>query len=195
MAAATGNTEYQDIYTHPQYITELFRNMMDDLLSRQHYRDFNAFSNYLNTLNHYPYRNDNAVFHYKQYWVRFLICTGRYNDVVQFIRNIIPPTEIYITQRERDEYVRNFINYNHPSFNNLSIKQMAFLWSSNRIFINHLINLSTEFENEEYIQNLINNHVEWTNPFVNVFGGLRKFTNYNGDPYTRRIEFHFNMFE
>lgn len=164
-----------------------------------HFEGFNQFKQFLIDSDTFPYHNNTIndpyefpIFQHQQYWIRFLICKGLVNDCISFIKTIQPPET---SDMEPDQYISDFLQYNHPHFNMLSIKDFAFIWSDKIDFIQHIINISSNFQSIQYIQNLISNNSIWINHFYHIFGGIQTFTDDNNISFTRNFTFHYNMFD
>lgn len=106
----------------------------------------------------------NNIFNKKQYWIRYLICIGDINTV---INEIIKIAQNYY----QNINVSHFINYKHIDFNENTLIHHAVQWCPNVELITALINNGgtlTHQNNDGYYPEENIHHTIWFNPFARI---------------------------
>tara|TARA_Y100000780_G_scaffold87023_1_gene78864 strand:+ start:382 stop:990 length:609 start_codon:yes stop_codon:yes gene_type:complete len=101
----------------------------------------------------------------KHYWIRYLLCCGRANDVINefnlIYNNFVP-----------DVNINDFLNSTHEDFNNNTILHHVVRWCPNIDIINTMIDygaqLDIEDNNGDYAEENVSNTL-WYNPFARIF--------------------------
>lgn len=111
-----------------------------------------------------PDSSINNIFNKKQYWIRYLICIGDINTVINEI--------IKIAQNfYQNINVSDFINYKHTDFNGNTLIHHAVLWCPNVELITTLLNNGgtlTHQNNDGYYPEERIHRTIWFNPFARI---------------------------
>ena len=131
------------------------------------------------------YINDNEInifdFHFKQYLIRYYLCCGRENKVIELLEEYC------------NEYGENvfelFINYRHAHFNYNTILHHAAKWISNGNIILYIYNMGGRLHyvnnRNEFAEENIHNRI-WYNPFTQIIPNSPfLFANEHHKPYYR----------
>jgi hypothetical protein len=92
-----------------------------------------------------------------QFWIRYLVCSNRVNDLVTFL------TEMQLDFN--NDYVAAFLNYGHPDFDNQTVGDMIRTWVTVAGVEDTMVGFGVEFA-ENFVEEEEGGNAVLTNPFA-----------------------------
>lgn len=153
----------------PQFIHDQF------YIHNQDVYTYNEFREILENNAFFPYNNNNNfTFNVCQYYLRYLISSGNFQHVEEFI-NVQLPNLIANNQPNQDfrDNLRNFLNYRQPEFNGTTILHHTLLWTNEEMLGRDLVHFGADPNIEDYQGNRPGENIHmrvWDNPFAPFLG-------------------------
>lgn len=138
------------VYGHPENIWDIFP-VLDEY-------EFNQM------LEIYIPNISNNRFNQKQYWIRYLMCRGAIHNV---LNEFVAISQNYYY----GIHITDFINFNHPEFNQDTLIHHAVKWCPNLELLQSMLNYGGELNRENADGNIPGENIHltlWFNPFARI---------------------------
>lgn len=166
------NHQHNDInntmsYMHPDEVQNTIQNQEQPL----------GYNDFVHTLEQSPFFNRDYFmnnndqnnyyysiqFHYKQFYVRYLLRVGNVQQASGELLHIL------VNQNNYGYTIEQFLNYQHPSFQGESILHFALMWNASLQFIQWIITNGADINSENMFHQLPGDYIHnvvWHDPFA-----------------------------